>query len=109
MRPLTFWTGREVDVKASTLDGLVRYRDDHCPVGSFLQAVLENKLMEAIGRADEENLRGISEIANFVYWDMPAVCHGSEERVSGWLEMGYRKREEERKRREERENAPSVG
>ena len=81
-------------MKESVLSALKRYRDEHCPTGSFVRAVLENNLMEAIGQADEENRRDIVEICRFLYWDMPSICHGSPERVEAWLEFGWDRREE---------------
>ncbi len=53
--------------------------------GSFLTAVLENNLMEAIGRADHINIMHLKEIASFVYNCIPASCHGSPQKVSNWL------------------------
>lgn len=82
-------------MKESTLGGLVRYRDEHCPTGSFIRAVLENNLMEALGRADEENLRDIMEICRFLYWNMPSVCYGSPKKVEMWLQTREQKGKEE--------------
>ncbi len=87
-------------MKPITLAALERYRDCHCPTGSFLQAILENNLMEAVGRADDDNLRDIVEIVRFVYWDMPHTCHGSPKIVAAWVEIGRLKREEQRKGQE---------
>jgi len=72
-------------MKQSTLDGLTNYATHHTPTGSFLRAVLENDLMEAFGRADEDNLRDIHEILSHVYNNIPASCHGSPEIVNNWL------------------------
>lgn len=69
------------DIKAS----LLRYGREHRPTGDFLRAVLENNFMEAVGRADEDNRRDLYEIAEFVYNNIPSICHGSPERVSQWL------------------------
>ena len=44
-------------IKQSTMDSLRRYAQHHIPTGGFLQAVLENNLMQACGRADEEKYR----------------------------------------------------
>jgi hypothetical protein len=61
------------------------------PTGDFLRAVLENNLMESFGQADDENRNTLFEICSYVYNDMPAVCHGSPEKVDAWL---AKKREE---------------
>jgi len=55
-------------------------------VGDFLTAVLENNLMEAVGRADHINKQLLPEICMYVYNEMPSTCHGSPEKVKLWLE-----------------------
>jgi hypothetical protein len=75
-----------------TLEALKRYRDHHVPVGDFLTAVLENNLMEAFGRADENNSEAMKDILIFVRWEMPGDCHGSPERVAAWIEKGREER-----------------
>lgn len=67
------------------IDGLVRYAFEGVPVGDFLEAVLENNLMEAYGRADETNTYAMLQIVTFVYNYMPAPCHGSPEKVAAWI------------------------
>ena len=79
---MTYWNEK---IKESTLDGLRRYRDYRIPTGGFLQAVLENNLMEAFGRADEENTESMRDICSFVINEMPRACHGSPEKVREWL------------------------
>jgi hypothetical protein len=65
-----------------TIDGYVKHR---WRPGSFVQAVLENDLMSAMGQADEQNRRDIFEICMYVYNEIPGSCHGSPERVRTWL------------------------
>ena len=72
-------------IKQSTLDSLARYVEQHIPTGDFLRAVLENDLMEACGRADEENAIALFQICAYVYNQLPASCHGSPEKVKKWL------------------------
>lgn len=55
-------------------------------MGAFLQAVLENDLQGAIGRADPESLAGIKGIVAYVYNALPDKCWGSKENVAAWLE-----------------------
>ena len=64
---------------------LDKYAAEGRPIGGFLAAVLSNDLMNAIGRADEENRRDLFEICAYVYNDLPAPCHGSREKVREWL------------------------
>lgn len=96
-------------MKQVTLDSLKRYVQHHCPTGSFLNAVLENNLMESLGRADEENQRDILEIVRYLHWEMPSACHGSPEKVAAWLEVGRLQREEEYRRQQESANENALG
>lgn len=73
-------------MKIDTKESLDRYVKDRIPTGDFLRAVLENNLIESIGRADMGNSRDIHEICSYVYNDMPINCHGSLEIVKKWLE-----------------------
>ena len=75
-------------IKPATRRGLDRYARDHCPVGSFLRAILENDLMHAVGRADTDNLAALTEIVQYVHWEMPSNCHGSKAAVVAWLNEG---------------------
>lgn len=72
-------------MKPAWQEGLERYRDHYCPTGSFLQAVLENNLMEAFSRADEYNKANMFEIVRWVYTSLPRAAWGSPEAVSEWL------------------------
>ena len=65
--------------------GLRRYADEHMGTGSFLTAVLENNLSEAIIRADVFSLAAIKDIVMYVHWEIPGNCHGSPEAVNAWL------------------------
>jgi len=74
-------------IKPSTLEGIQSYVHQHCPPGGFLRAVLENNLQEAVIRADKENLMGLREIVQYVYWEVPHLCWGSPAKVKAWLEV----------------------
>jgi hypothetical protein len=74
--------------------GLQRYINDHVPVGDFLTAVLRNDLMEAVNRADEENMANLPAYVGYLYNEAPSSCFGSPERVRKWLEAGQKEREE---------------
>ena len=69
------------DIRKS-LDAYVQQRR---PLGGFLQAVIENNFMEAVGRADSRNVEQLVAIASYVYHDMPSTCHGSPARYAAWL------------------------
>jgi hypothetical protein len=67
------------------LGAIRNHADHHHPCGSFVTAVLENNLMEAIGRADENSQAALFEIVRYVRWEIPSNCHGSVEAVRAWL------------------------
>ena len=54
------------------------------PTGSFVQAVLENNLKEAIGRADEHSYAALRQIVSWMYNEAPSTCWGSCEKVIAW-------------------------
>jgi len=66
-------------------ESLDKYANERVPPGGFLQAVLENNLMEAMGRADEFNRVALFNICKYVYNNLPVDCHGSPEKVKRWL------------------------
>lgn len=68
-----------------TLAAINRYVEERVPPSGFLSAVLENNLMEAFGRADENNRAALFEIVSYLYNDAPSACWGSPAKVSAWL------------------------
>lgn len=72
-------------IKPEMIEGLLRYRDHHIQTGSFLQAVLENNLKEAVGRADSENQWALCSIVSWCYNNLPSGSWGNPERVRDWL------------------------
>lgn len=74
------WTLSDKD-----LAPLMRYVNDKIPPGSFLRAVLENNLKDAMGRADMTNRRRVFEYVEWLYNKAPGVCWGSPENVEAWL------------------------
>lgn len=74
-------------------DAIDRYANTGCPLGGFLTAVMENNLMEAFCRADEDNTRDMREIVAYVYNEIPGPCHGSPEIVAEWIEKHRAARE----------------
>ena len=61
------------------------YIEDHCPVESFLEAVICNDLKESFGRADEINIARMFDIVSFFYNEAPISCWGSKEKMNAWL------------------------
>lgn len=66
-------------------DALVLYLVHRVRTGSFLRAVLENNLKEAVARADEVSGRHLVEIVRFLYTCAPHPCWGNQEAVDRWL------------------------
>lgn len=54
------------------IDALERYTEKGISPGHFLTAVIEGDLFEAIGRADNENMRILVQIACYVYNNVKA-------------------------------------
>ena len=67
---------------------LNRYLTKGIRPGHFLTAVLENKLMEAMGLADENSRAGLFGLCQFLYCYTPGQCHGSPEKVLAWIAEG---------------------
>ena len=65
--------------------GIDNYVAEGVPTGSFLRYVLENKLMEALGRADSDNQKDIFDICSYIYNDIRSSCHGSPKIVKKWI------------------------
>jgi hypothetical protein len=76
----------ELAVPQQLIDALIRYKRDRIPPGSFLRAVLENNLREAVGNADIHSQRALCAIVAWCYNNLPSGSWGTPERVSKWLE-----------------------
>ena len=63
------------------VESLERFRDDGVPTGDFLTAVLENDLMEAILRADHDNMLALPHICAWVYEYLPRNIYGCRELI----------------------------
>ncbi len=73
------------DVPVHLCGGLVRYIVDHVRTGDFLLACLENDLSNAYRRADDVSRERIGALVAFLWWEAPADCWGSVEKVKAWL------------------------
>lgn len=80
------YTFRGFEIRPIMMYSLRRYIEDHAPVGYFLTRVLENNLSEAVGAADEENLKNLPAFVGYLYNEAPSQCWGSPEKVKAWLE-----------------------
>lgn len=58
------------------------------PIGDFLTALFEDRLVESYARADSTNLALIPTYVQLLYSDVPHACRGSREKVKAWQEQG---------------------
>jgi hypothetical protein len=65
-------------------ESIDRWVENGTPTGSFLEAVLQNNLKEAIGRADFRSLENLPHIVAYLYNDCPADCWGSVGNHKDW-------------------------
>ena len=64
-------------------DGLRRYIEEGIMPGSFLRAVLEDRLHDAVVRCD--NISQLKDIVLWIYNEAPSICWGSPEKVRDWI------------------------
>lgn len=69
-------------------EGMRLYIEHGVLPGGFLEAVIENNLVESFARADDINLERMFYIAKFVYAEMPMKSWGSKEKMITWHEHG---------------------
>ncbi len=72
-------------IPESMCGGLERYLESHVRPGQFLSAVLQNDLREAVGRADDKNVRLLHVYVAYLYNEAPAKSWGSKEAFDAWL------------------------
>ena len=68
------------------MPGIRLYVEHGVQPGSFLSAVIQNNLSEAVGRADDENLKNIPAFVAYFYNECPSNCWGSPEKMQSWME-----------------------
>ena len=68
--------------------GMERYIEQGISPGSFLRAVLRDKLVESFSLADQTNIERMFDIASFMYNECPAACRGSSEVIKAWQAKG---------------------
>jgi hypothetical protein len=64
---------------------LARYAEERKLPGSFLQAVLENNLAQAVMRSDDDNLAALPAVVAYVYNEIPMMAWGSPGVVREWV------------------------
>ena len=73
-----------------SIDAYVKYGR---PTGGFLEAVIENDLTEAWGRADHINIKLIHVIVDYLYNECPSTCWGKAGAFDAWIAEKERERE----------------
>lgn len=76
---------RSYYARPAMIAALLGYVTHGVPLGDFLRAVVSNDLFEAMGRADEDNLRNMPALVGFLYNECPTGCWGSPVRYNDWL------------------------
>jgi hypothetical protein len=73
------------NVPAHTQQALADYIENGVPVGGFLNAVLANDLIGAVGSADAQNIKALKDIVGWVCACAPQGSYGSEALYRRWL------------------------
>ena len=63
------------------------------PVGSFLKAVITNKLSEAVSHADHINIEHLVDYVTFFLNYAPSQCWGSPEEHEQWIDAHRKERQ----------------
>jgi hypothetical protein len=79
-------------IRPDILDSMDRWGRDGVPTGDFLRAVMQDSLMEAMCRADDDNRAALFWIVGYVCNELPLLCHGSPEKVKAWRDEHEAKR-----------------
>ena len=72
-------------IKQSTIESINNYVLYGYEPGGFVNAVLANDLMQAMGGADRENRLTLHAICSYIYNEISMSCHGSYEKVEAHL------------------------
>lgn len=67
-------------------EGMERWIEHGIRGGSFMMALLENDLQNAVGNADGQNLAALQAWVRWLYNYAPFACWGSKEKVEAWEE-----------------------
>ena len=69
-------------------ESLVAYVNKGRPLGDFLRAVIMDKLMETLTRADDRNIHLLKEIGLWVYWNVPTLARYTQDNYERWILTG---------------------
>jgi hypothetical protein len=77
--------------------GLDRYIKTGSRPGDFLVAILSNNFIEAVSRADVDNLPNLIAYMGFMCNEMPGQAYGSLKKFKAWCKLGGLKGQQEEK------------
>ena len=78
---------RGFEIPEYMMGGIERYIEHGIEPGDFLTAVICNDLAEAVGRADDTNIRNIPAYLGYLYNEAPSPCWGSPAKFKAWMKM----------------------
>lgn len=76
---------QEFSISDHMMDAIDRYIQHGIAPGGFLTAVITNDLAEAVGRADQHNMRNLPAYVAYFYNEAPADCWGSPDRMRAYM------------------------
>ena len=82
------YTFRDYYISEHMMAALLRYINNGIRPGSFLTAVLENDLSNAVACADDNNLPNLLAFVGYLYNEAPGLCWGSPATVKAWIAKG---------------------
>ena len=82
---------RHYSIRPDMMRSIRRYIDHGIPSGSFLTAVIENNLSEAVSCADDENCANLPAFVAYFYNEAPSLCWGSADKRQAWITKGGEK------------------
>ena len=82
------WKLAEYAIPEQDWNGLMLYLARGIETGSFLRAVLENDLTEAVGYADDDNRLKLADLVVVLHSTLPSESWGSKDKVAAWIERG---------------------
>lgn len=86
---------RQYEIPDRMMGAITRYIEHGVQPGDFLTAVLDNNLLEAIGRADEDNMANLPAYVGYFHNEAPSPCWGSPAKRRAWL-AGFQESEAEK-------------
>lgn len=70
-------------------DNIIEYiTDGTCSRGSFKWYLLTGNLFEAIRHADDNNIKIIPQLVQWLWAKAPIESYGSEDKVNAWIDVG---------------------